>query len=257
MSLTIGKFLQGVFGGSSSESRSASGPIQSQIEAYNSYFPLLAQAYNAGDFGRVTPFNQWQMAGQNMGLNFANQFGNTYGGVQDALNRALSGNVNLDAYNPVADAITQRMTQAFNEGTVPALRRNSLGAAGRQTSRLGDVTLPNAAQSFQRDLGQTLNQLYLPAYQQAQQNMMGGLSLSPSIAQLGLLPSSIYQDIGGQRQALHSQYLNQPYSALAMFSGLLGNPVMQSSSSSNMLNTNNGWAGLPSSVGFGPFSMSR
>lgn len=226
MALTFRSALQGLWGGGENRASSQNWVLPSQANAMNAYYPQIMSAYYGGDLGNVAPLNQQQIQSQNLAMNYADNFGQFMNPTMAAMKRALSGRVNLGAYNPVADAITQRMTQGFAEGVVPGIRRNSLAASGRPTSRMGNQTMA-AAEDFERNLGQTLAGAYLPAYQDAQRNMMQGLSLSPAIAQLGMIPSSVYGDVGGQNRAYLQQLMDQPYSALSMFSGLLGNPVMQ------------------------------
>jgi hypothetical protein len=150
------------------------------------------------------------------------------GNTQGALNQYLSGQVNLDAYNPIANQITQRFGQAFNESVIPGIRRGSLLGAGRPTSR-ANIATTQAADRFGQGLGESLSSLYLPAYQQAQSNIGTGLGLAGQVGSLGLLPSQIYQDIGGQRQQLQQQSYDSPYTALSRYGSLLGQPIINQS----------------------------
>lgn len=211
----------------------------------------------------------------------ANQMGGPSGQYGNTLNQLMSGNVNLDPYNQMADSITQRMSKSFNENVIPSIRRNSMQASNVPTSR-ASIPTQQAASQFSQDLGSTLNSLYLPAYQQAQQqmgqgaglygdamnrslqaattgagllgqgsqlgsnNLYNAMSFAPQLAEFGMMPSNILNQIGGQQQGLNQQYLNAPWDAQSRYTQLIGRPTTVGDGNSSAWNFN-------TSAGFNPF----
>jgi len=253
-------------------------PWSSQIPYLESAFRDANKLYSSGQLGQVAPMNQFQNTANNLALgqagNIAGLSGQGYGGISNllnmqaptagsatynpssALNSMLSGNVNFGAYDPIANAITNRMTNAFNQTVVPSIRRNSLAASGLPTSRMGLAT-GQAGSQFEQNLGDTLGNLYGGAYQDAMNrqaqgvgalqninalnenarqfggqnalnaynaqtgNIGNALQLMPQIASLGLMPSSLYSGIGSQLQSQQQNEMNQAQNALSQFQGLI------------------------------------
>ena len=253
-------------------------PWSSQIPYLEQSFRDANRLYSEGSLGQVAPLNAYQNTANQLALgqagNMAGLGGAAYGGISNlmnsnaptagsatytpssALSSMLSGNVNLNAYNPVADAITNRMTNAFNQTVVPSIRRNSLQASGVPTSRMGLQT-SQAGNQFSQNLGDTLGNLYGGAYQdamnrqsqgvgylgglnqlneQARQyggnnalnaygmnmsNLGNALGMMPQVASLGLMPSQIYSNIGNQLQTQQQNELEQQQNALRQFQGLI------------------------------------
>lgn len=222
-------------GGSASEEM-----MRQWQEIYGPQAGLLQQMWGGGSdlfqqggLAQVAGFNPFQQAGQQMTADYAmNGLGQGIGQTQAAYGQALSGGVDLSPYNQVADAITQRMTSAFQNEAMPGVRRGNLSAAGRPTSRAG-IAADAASQGFQQNLGSALSQTYLPAYQQAQQNRMGALGMAPGMMNLGFMPGQAMMGIGGQQQQLQQQQMNAPWMNLQRYQGLLGAPITLSGSASD------------------------
>ena len=275
----------------------------------------LYNQYSQNPQSLVAGFTPTQQAGQQMGINYAtgmmpslinnaqglqSQLANTGQGFQnfgqslspyagqtlannmqapsgqygDALNQMMSGQLNLDPYNKMAGSIADQMSQNFNQNIVPNIRRNSLAASGVPTSRMGNLTA-QAGSQFSKDLGSTLNSLYMPAYQQAQQNMGTGAGLygnalqnninaaniasglygqgvglnsnalsnamgfSPQLAQMGYAPSQALQDIGATQQQQNQSFLQSPFSFMQNIQSLMGQPTALTSSQGNSITTPN------------------
>lgn len=298
--LTLGQALLGGSTSRQVSDQRVYDPQDTLARSFYPYVGNILQAFGNDPSRLIAGFNPTQMAGQQYGINYASQlpsyvnqtqsqqnrlYGPTYyenvagmtapfslnafagasqapgGAYGDTLNDLMSGNVNLDAYDKVADSITSRMSRNFNENIVPNIRRNSLNRSGVPTSRM-NIPTQQAASRFSQDLGDTLNSLYLPAYQQAQQqrqagagmwsdalnrqlsaagvgfdtlggastlgseNINRGLSFAPQLAQLGYSPAQILQEIGGSRQGQEQQYRQAPLSLAAQIAQLLGDPTV-------------------------------
>jgi len=114
-----------------------------------------------------------------------------------ALNRMMSGQVNLDPYNQAYQAAANQATQAYQEG-VPLSRLQSYFTSGAPSTRTG-LKLLQEGRGFGQGLQNMAAQMYLPAYQQAQeqalgasdiaaQRQAGALQQAPNIFNLGYQP---------------------------------------------------------------------
>lgn len=226
------KFFGGIkktlFGGGG-KSQSTSGISSFQKPYFKELFSSASGLFSGGKLGQIAGFNPTQIQAQQLGREYATQLPGQIQGAQDALQSLLTGNVNLDPYQAVASSVADQMGQTFQEDIIPGIRRGSLLSAGRPTSRAG-ITSQKAADSFQRDLGSTLNQLFLPAFTQAQNLRASGLGMAPGIFGAGMMPYNFLNQIGGQQQSQQQAQLNQPFTAAQQFASLLGGPIMQSSS---------------------------
>lgn len=225
-----------------------------------------------GQLASQTPYERVSGAiGPSAGAGLLSSMQSPSGAYGSALNQMMSGDVNLAPYNQVADALTQRMAQNYQENVVPSIRRNSLSASGVPTSREGLLT-SRAGGQFTRDLGSALSNLYLPAYQQAQEmqatgaglygdalnrrlaasqagltnlgqasqlgsaNIGSALNFTPQLAQLGLTPYSLLSDIGSQQQAMNQARISAPFTFGTNIQSLLGSPIVLGSGSSTGYN---------------------
>ena len=202
--------LGNLLGGTPSKKRSSSGVAAFQKPFLESLFSGAQGAFDQGQFGQVAGFNPLQQQAQEQQLGFAQGFGQQSQPAQNALQSLLSGQVNMDAFNPIADQLTNRLTRSFNEDVIPGIRRNSLFGSGRQTSRPG-IETQQAAQGFQENLGDQLSALFGNALQGAQGAQGQALGLAPGILGLGAIPGDIMSQIGGQQQGMQQAQLNAPF----------------------------------------------
>lgn len=284
----------------------------------------LYKQYSSNPQSLVAPFTQAQQQAQNYGMNYAGSLPGLYGQSQGmmnnlasptlyqnwsnltapaatgtlldqmqspsgqyggALNKMMSGQVNMDPYNSASGGVADQMTRAFNNNIMPSIRRNSLAMSGVPTSRTG-IASQNAADTFEQNLGSILSNMYLPAYQQSQNLMASGAGLygdamnrnlsaansaygnvgnaaqlgsnnlnsamnySPMLANLGLMPYNIMNDIGGQQQTQNQNLLSAPFNLMGNYQSLAGNPTVLGQYSSSG-NTSPGFLG-----GFGNFAGS-
>ena len=84
-----------------------------------------------------------------------------------ALSQSLSGQVDMSAYNPMADAITSRVNRNFNESIMPSIRQGAVANGTLGGSRQG-IAEGLAASRMNEDLGSSLSSLYGNAFTQAQ-----------------------------------------------------------------------------------------
>lgn len=104
------------------------------------------------------------------------------GDYSGALSKALSGEVDMSAYNPMADAITSRVNRNFNESILPSIRNSSIANGTLGGSRQG-IAEGLAASRMNEDLAGSLSNLYGNAYTQAQGARN---AIAPAMANLAL-----------------------------------------------------------------------
>lgn len=158
------------------------------------------------------------------------------GDYSGALSKALSGEVDMSAYNPMADAITSRVNRNFNESILPSIRNGSIANGTLGGSRQG-IAEGLAASRMNEDLAGSLSNLYGNAYTQAQSARN---AIAPAMANLALnqqgqdrtygLASSNYGLAANQQQnnafnqgvGLLTQGASQPMSNYQSLIGLGG-----------------------------------
>jgi len=225
----LGGTRDALFGGAGG-SQSQTGIAGVQLPFLQELFGEASGLFGSGQLGRLAGFNPLQMEAHQMGAETARGLQPQVQGMQQALGSLLSGDVNLDPYQAVASGVADQMGQTFREDIIPGIRRGSLLSSGRATSRPG-IASQKAADAFQRDLGSTLNQLFLPAFTQAQDLRGQALGMVPGLFGASMMPANFLGGIGAQQQAQQQAQMQQPFTAAQQFSSLLGSPIMQSSSS--------------------------
>lgn len=133
-----------------------------------------------------------------------------------ALSQSLSGQVDMSAYNPMADAITSRVNRNFNESIMPAIRQGAVSNGTLGGSRQG-IAEGLAASRMNEDLAGSLSNLYGNAFTQAQGARN---SIAPQMANLALSQQ-------GQDRSYGLQANNQINDALASGVGLLSQGAQQ------------------------------
>lgn len=93
------------------------------------------------------------------------------------LQQMMSGQVDMSAYDPIADAAIGRMTQAFNEDILPGLRSDEI-LSGQYGGSRGDLAQAKAADSLTENIGDMLANLYGGAYETAMSQRATGANLA-------------------------------------------------------------------------------
>ena len=169
-------------------------------------------------------------SGWQFGLNpLANPYLQGAAGTYDALRSMMSATPDMSIWGPVMDAAQRRPIQAFNEQVLPGIRSGAIGSGQYGGSRqgiaegiamrglgdtLGDIQTNLANQAAnqalqQRTAGAGIGAgLLSGAYGTTAGLLSNSLGQSSNMAGLGLLPSTIYQGVGGQQQQLPLQNLS-------------------------------------------------
>lgn len=88
----------------------------------------------------------------------------------DALKRLLSGEVDMNTYQPIADHMTQTVNQNLNENMLASNRSTAIGSGGYGSSRQG-IADALSTQRANQELSGALSQMYGTAYDGAQNRM--------------------------------------------------------------------------------------
>ena len=168
---------------------------QAALGYANNYLPSLVNAGTAG-VGSM--------------LNAADVGNNPY--VNQMLGQQVSGMTN--AFSQNADTITRNLTREW----LPQIRSGA-GLAGQYGSTrqgvaegvaLGEATraLGDYGSNAQQALGNSIAQTQLGAYGQGLDSQARALAFLPQQAQLGMMPSQIYGQVGGQQEQYNQQAIN-------------------------------------------------
>lgn len=216
--------MSGSFGKSQSSSNQ---------RVWDAQAPYLRDLYSrAGDLIQAQPAtNPLQTQGQNMALGYAGRVGgDIYDPSRSALNFAFNApNVNQNPYaqQAVRGAINP-MISAFKEEILPSIGRSAEMAGQFGGSRQG-IAEGIATGKLMDSIGDISSRMMSDAYTSGLQAQSQALGMAPSIASLGLLPSTIYQDVGAQQ-------LMAPWQQLQAYGGILGGPQVLGSSNSWSVN---------------------
>lgn len=239
--------------------------------------------YPGATYANFTP-NQVQ--GQDYLTNFADAFSSTTQPATDAWTSALSGENPYAKYmqggNPYLDTNVRNtlgsMADVFNTSVMPGIRDEALAAG--QPIGAGYSTYDKGVQlgtdALTKNMGQVASAMYGNAYetdmnrllageQMGQENLIKGLSLTPSMVSSMMIPGDIYSSVGGQQQNMNQQGIDEammryyyPYTAdvnnlstfANMFSGM--SPGANSSTTTTMPSANTGMQAIGSGLmGYG------
>lgn len=175
---------------------------------------IWAQYQNSGP-------NANQTAGYNMATNFADSFGGTYGNILDAYNSMLSAPdvMNNPAVTGLMDANAASINQNLNQNVLPGIMQR-YGSAGHVGGSSQSAIAEGLARGGASDAIANSNAGILSsAYGQGLAAQGNALSNAGNIAQLGMLPSNIYQSVGDSQANLPWQNLTQTANLFNSFGG--------------------------------------
>ena len=175
------------------------------------YYP--SQTY--ADFAPET------VAAQNLILQNVAQGSPLLGSAQQEISNILSGQYMSPTSNPHLQGLYDQMAQDVTAGV-----QSQFSKAGRLGSAANQSVLAD-------ELGQLANQVYAPAYQQAQQNMLTAAQLAPGLEQANYNDIQALASVGQQNEAMQMAQIQdainafdfqqqQPYYTLNQYLGQLG-----------------------------------
>ena len=184
---------------------------------------LIDSAQGGWQFGMNPMANPWMGAASGTG-------------VYDSLSNMMSATPDMNVWGPVMDRAMRGPIQAFGEQVLPNIRSGAVGSGQYGGSRqgiaegvamrglgdtLGDIQTNLANQAANQALQQRTagsgmaSNLLSNAYGTTAGLMSNALGMSPMMANLGLMPSNIFQNIGQQQQM-------NPLQNLQAYQGLIG-----------------------------------
>jgi len=191
-------------GGGSSTTTTETGPPQFQLDLNQE----ALEGLSPGDFQISSEFTQDEFDA----FDLLRQF--SAGGATD-ISGAATGTLTdflspefLDVSNDpttqrLADAIGGQFVTRFTESILPSLRGDATiagqGAGSTKASQAEGLAAGRTASAASNSIAQLLSNVS----GQRLQAQTAALGLAPDIAQLGLLPSNILADIGGQERELN------------------------------------------------------
>lgn len=162
------------------------------------------------------PFDPSQTAAQE-GVLAKTGEGGAVSNVAHGLSNAqqfLSGDVLDISRNPALqrtiDAATRTLEDSFLRTVLPGLRTEAVSAGALGNTR-SDYTNVNAAQNFQRQVGDTAANITTDAYKAGLDALVKGTALAPTSMQALLFPEAAQEAVGTQRRDLASKVGSQAF----------------------------------------------
>lgn len=222
-----------------SQSRSSSGIWNEQAPYLQNLYSNAQGLLNNTDPQSLVPgFTGNQLLGQQSALGFANNGGrDLYGQASGAFNFGLNAaNLNENPYfGSALDAAIRPLTEQYRETVLPGIGHSATQAGQPGSSRQG-VAEALASRDYLRQVGDTSATMANNAYGQGLNTMLGTLGQAGTVANLGLLPSQIQQDVGSQQYALQQAQARAPFDLLGLYQSLIGPAVTQSSGRGDSFN---------------------
>lgn len=157
----------------------------------------------------VADLGQDTLNAQDSMRNYASYLQGNQGQLFDKQNQLLdSTNVyNNPAIEQVAQGAINPVVQALTEKALPAVRGGAQLAGQYGGSRQG-VLESNAIRDATREMVDRTAKIYSDAYDSGLDAETKTLALAPSVAQTGLLPTSLMDSVGQQLRAYEQQLIN-------------------------------------------------
>ena len=195
--------------GGTQVSTSTTEPWKEQIPYLTEGFKQAKNIYNRGAPGyypgeTLAGFDPAQLAAQQgtMGYAMGPRAGAQQAGAEQSLLQGLSGQIDPNAYNPMVNALTQKVQSNLQSNILPGLRQQQVGYQPGGSSRgdlINNQAISNAVTS---GLTQPLAEMYTNAYNQAQNRAVQSGSLYPSVMNAPLSMYGAMGDVGAQRRAM-------------------------------------------------------
>ena len=146
--------------------------------------------------------------------------------AEQSLVQGLSGQVDPNAYNPLAQALQQQVMGNLKGNILPGLRENLIRTGqeggGSRNELVQNKAIANAVQS---GMTKPLADMYTNAYNQAQNRALQSGQLYPSIMSAPMAGYDALAGVGGQRRGMSQNIIDQDmqrynYEAMAPYNAL-------------------------------------
>lgn len=136
---------------------------------------------------------------------------------QSGLSTALQPDQNPMLQQAMQSAI-RPLTQAYQENVLGGITDEAVGAGQVGGSRQG-IAEGIAGREYLQQVGDVGTQMAFQDYTGGQERMLNALGQAPTIANLGMMPAEIQQQLGAQEQM-------DPWRQLQLQAGLIGGPTV-------------------------------
>ena len=208
-----------------------------------------ASAFSGGS--TFTGFNPLQQQGQRQAVNFASGIQPFLQNAQDTSSFLTDTSLLDPGSNPFLGASAQAainpLLQTLQEEILPQIGADAIGTGNFNSTRKG-VGQGIAVDRFLQNAGDITSNIFSNAYGQGLNTLTQNLGLAPGIAQAGLLPSDILQNVGGQQRGLDQERLLDPFTQLQRYQSLLGDPIVLQKNSTTS-RSGSGVSGALGSIG--------
>ena len=252
-------FLSDLFGGGGNETQTTttntspwSGlqPYLTGTSGQPGLFQGAANQFNAGPQSyfpgqTYAGFDPMQQQSQQMGIDYANSgLNGMLPATMGSYNNVVSGGLMNPDSNPymranitsMADQVKQNMAGGYNANADAAQNAGQFGSSRHA------ITDSLTNRSINDIIGRNTNEMLMGGYNSGLNAMMGGLGMSGQMAQLGMAPSNLLSTIGGERQGMAQNGINDQFNAynfnqqapwqnLQNYAGILGGGFMGSGGS--------------------------
>lgn len=207
---------------------------KSDQRVWEAQTPYLKDMYGQAQSLFNNP-NQNLTQGNNMALNYAGSDGlnNTIGNTQNALNFALDPQNSMS--NPylqgAMNSAIRPLTQNYQENVLSGITDGAVNAGQSGSSRQG-IAEGIAARGYMDQVGDITNNMAYQNYNDGMNRMSNAVNQAGQVANLGMLPSQIYQNIG-----------NNDWDQLSRYQQAIGAPTTLGSSIGGSKSTSWGASG--------------
>jgi hypothetical protein len=218
--------------GTTSGTNTQSGAGTSQVAQFQLPFimEMLNQAQNQllGGAPLVAGFTPAQIQGQQQLLGqAAPAVQQLAGNTASSLGFLQNPNLLSPDTNPYLAASAQAslnpLINSLQRQILPGIDSAAVAADGVGGSRHG-IAQGNAINQFQQTAGDMLANQFNAAYQNGLGTMLAANNQAPQLASLFQQPGNIFNQVGGQQQALNQALLGEPFQRLAQFQQFVGTP---------------------------------
>ena len=217
-------------------------PWDAQKDYLKAGFGRAQELYNRNPMGpayyqgsTLAGFDPAQQAGQRMTMNYAMGARQQamQRGAESSLVQGLSGQIDPNAYNPMAAALGQKVQGQLTGNILPGIRESLVRYQPGGSTR-GDIVQNKAiANAVTSGMTMPLAEMYTNAYNQAQNRAVQSGQMYPSIMAAPLGMAEAVGEVGAARRGMTQEGINRammrdqyqknaPQQALANYMNMIG-----------------------------------
>ena len=193
-------------------------PWEEQKPYLEKGFQRAGQLYNAQPLGpayyggpTLAGFDPAQQAGQRMSMNYAMgpRTQAMQRGAESSLMQGLSGQVDPNAFNPMASALSSSVLSNLQSNILPGLRNQIVDYNPGGSTRGNLLQQKAISDAVTSGMTKPLAEMYTGAYNQAQQRALQSGQLYPSMMTAPLGMAQAVGDVGQARRSMTQEGINR------------------------------------------------